>query len=317
VWKPLKQLSTIQLQQQIIHYKSELYKYQQRCKALENDFPVIKVTSLKNEISRLEADNEQLTKSISEWQSKYIEANETVESKTVIIKKQQSEYHKLQTKFQLFKEQFKKQKSLNLSTQDLQEQRLRNIQNLEGKIKELERKCIAYQIEGEYLKEEKQQLINERNFLKKWLLHTEICMIESFLDSAEKNKKFISSIKHNHEEQLLKQNKLDELKNLLESKDKQIQILSIQSKSNKEKITELETSLQNERKIKNEFASALRSLRIKIQEWKEHIQYERIESDPQTELSTREKDRYHTTIEHLQFENAKLIEEINQLKNKR
>jgi hypothetical protein len=313
----LKQLSTIQLQQQIIHYKSELHKYQQRCKELENDFPVLKVTSLKNELSRLEADNEQLSKSITDWQIKYKEVNEAVTSKTGIIKKQQTEYHKLQSKFQLFKEQFKKERSLNKTTQVLQEQRLGDLQVLEEEIKKLERKCMACQIDGEYLKEEKRQWINEKNSLMKWLLHTEIWLFETFMDSVEMNKKYIAAMKQNDEEQLLQQHKLNELKKLFDSQNKQIKVLNKQSKSYREKINELESTLQNERKIKNEFASALKSLRIKVQEWKEHMQFERIESDHHTELSTREKERYHTTIEHLQFANAKLIEEIHRLKNER
>jgi hypothetical protein len=312
----MKQLSTIQLQQQIIHYKSELHKYQQRCMALENDFPVKKVTLLKHELSRLEAVNQQLTKSISEWQTKYKEANETMESKSAIIKKQQTEHHKLLSKFQLLKAQHKKGKSLNKSIQDLQEQSEMNLQVMEQNMKGLERKCIACQIEGEYLKEEKRQLIIERDSLKKWLFHTEVTVIEGSLEGDEKYRTQMLAMMQNLEEQLLQNQRLDEIKNLLDSRVKQIQILNKQAKSYKEQINELKSALQNEKKTNNEFASALRSLRIKIQEWKEHMQHGRMDSAQQTALSPMEKDRYHTTIEHLQFTNAKLIEEINQLRKK-
>jgi chromosome segregation ATPase len=313
----MKQLSTIQLQQQIIHYKSELHKYQQRCIALENDFPVKKVTSLKHELSRLQAVNEQLTKSISEWQTKFKEANETMQSKSAIIKKQQTEHHKLLSKFQLLKEQHRKGKSLNKSIQDQHEQSLMNLQVMWQDLKDFERKCIACQIDGEYLKEEKRQLTIERDTLKKWLIHTEVSMIEGSLEGDEKYRTQMQAMMHTLEEQLLQNHRLGEIKNLLDSSAVQIQVLNKQAKSYKEQINELEAALQNEKKINNEFASALRSLRIRIKEWKEHMQHERMEPSQHTDLSPMQKNRYHTTIEHLQFVNAKLIEEINQLRNKR
>ncbi|TYS91214.1 hypothetical protein [Rossellomorea aquimaris] len=385
----MKYLSPIQLQQQIIHYKSELEKYKHKCSTLEKHNLAREYHSIKKENQRLENLNEDFRIQIEKI---------IVENEQLSIKYQSS-----------FKSQEKEIKKLRYTINQLKDQ-LRKINLLYStEVKKLvehnyltktalEKEIISSEVSHCYLIKEKELLTTNKQEMEKQLYSKEMELLEMEelieelkigwreekqnshrLNSFEKHKnnnlsdenKSLNNELYVKEMELLKLKELiEELKiegllqkqhllklnsfevyknyNLLDENEslkaqlylREVELYEVQqtlsestshyddllitkanqleqaSKMQIEKsayIQKIETSLKKLVAEKEAYTNTLHSLRKNIKRMKEEVFS--FKEEESAEMKNKIKS-YEDTIQHLQFTNAHLIEEINKLKNR-
>jgi chromosome segregation ATPase len=313
----VKQLSPIQLQQQIIYYKSELHKYQQKCRELENRTAIKKIAALQNELSSLKTENQTLTRTVNGWKFRYEEANAITEYQAAAIKRLQSDYHQLRLNFNLLKEQYIKRTKIIEISKEKDNQSFIVVSNMQKELQKYEEINIAQQIEIEFLKEEKRLWDKKIITLEMYLSKTELDLYQSDLKAEEENRLYKSDLERIKIENSMLAADLDILENQRKSWTKELQELKEAYIEEKKKGSELKRGLDNEKKMRIELADSLKLFRKKIDQWKEIMKFENTESESKSiDISRSEKEAYETAIKQLQKTNARLVEEINHLKNK-
>jgi hypothetical protein len=388
-YSDVKYLSPIQLQQQIIHYRSELEKYKHKCSTLERHYLAQQYNSIKKENRRLENSNEDFR---------------------VQIEKKDAENEQLSLKYQsTYKSQEKEIKKLRYTINQLKDQ-LRKINHLySSELKtlvehnyltntSLEKEIISSQVDQCYLIKEKELLTINTQQMEKQLFIKELELLEMEELIEEQNIQWNEEKQHIHrlnsfekhknnnlsnqneslnmelyekEMELLKlKEQIEELKiegtlqvqhllmgksfgehnnyNLLEQNEslkaqlylREIELYEVQqtfsestshyedllttkanqlehaSKMQIEKtahIQKIETSLKRLLEEKEAYTTALHTLRKNIKRMKEDVFS--FKEEDSAEMKNKIKS-YENTIQHLQFTNAHLIEEINKLKNR-
>ncbi|WRP08520.1 hypothetical protein U9J35_10280 [Rossellomorea aquimaris] len=385
----MKYLSPIQLQQQIIHYKSELEKYKHKCSTLEKHYLAHEIHSIKKENQRLEKSNEAFRIQIE----KKVEENEQLSIKyKSAYKSQEKEIKKLRYTINQLKDQLRK---INL----LYSTEVKKLVEHNYLTKTaLEKEIISSQVSHSYLIKEKELLTINKQQMEKQLYSKEIELLEmeellvglkikwneeklnsDRLNNFEKYKnnnlsdqnKFLNNelyvkemellkLKELIEElkiegslqkqHLLKLNSFEEYKNYNLSDEneslkaqlylREIELYEVQqilsestshyddllttkaiqleqaSKMQIEKsayIQKIETSLKKLIDEKEAYTNTLHSLRKNIKLMKEDVF---TFHEEESAAIKNKMNSYENTIQHLQFTNAHLIEEINKLKNR-
>ncbi|MGF3102641.1 hypothetical protein [Rossellomorea sp. DUT-2] len=385
----MKYLSPIQLQQQIIHYKSELEKYKHKCSTLEKHYLAHEIHSIKKENQRLENSNEAFRIQIE----KKVEENEQLSIKyKSAYKSQEKEIKKLRYTINQLKDQLRK---INL----LYSTEVKKLVEHNYLTKTaLEKEIISSQVSHSYLIKEKELLTINKQHMEKQLYSKEIELLEmeellvglkikwneeklnsDRLNNFEKYKnnnlsdqnKFLNNelyvkemellkLKELIEElkiegslqkqHLLKLNSFEEYKNYNLSDEneslkaqlylREIELYEVQqilsestshyddllttkaiqleqaSKMQIEKsayIQKIETSLKKLIDEKEAYTNTLHSLRKNIKLMKEDVF---TFHEEESAAIKNKMNSYENTIQHLQFTNAHLIEEINKLKNR-
>jgi hypothetical protein len=313
----MKQLSPIQLQQQIIHYKSELHKYQQKCRELENQTAIKKVSALQNELSSLKTEYQTLTRTVIDWENRCKEAIDTTEDQSAAIKRLQSDYHKLQLKFNLQKELDVKRRKIIGKMKEKDNQYFIIVSNMQKELQNYEEINVTYQIEIEYLKEEKRIGDKKLNSQEMYLYNTELELDQIHSKAEDDRQLYKTGLECIKMENSRMAADLENLEYQRESRAKELHALKEDYIEEKKKVTELKRGLQKEKKMRIELADALKQFRKKIDQWKEIMKFENKESESKSiDISMNEKEAYVTAIKQLQQTNARLLEEIDHLKNK-
>ncbi len=313
----MKQLSPIQLQQQIIHYKSELHKYQQKCRELENRTAIKKISSLQNELSGLKADNLTLIRTVTDWEIRCKEASDTTEYQAAAIKRLQSDYHQLQVNFNLLKELYIKRKDTIEINKKKEEQNSIIVNTMEKELQKLEENGSASQFEAEYLNEENRILIKKINTLEKNLYNLEVDLYETNSKAESDRQLFNTVLNWIKTKKAVLESELNELQIQRESWTKKLHDLQDHYIEEKRKVIELDRLVDKEKKMRMELATSLKQFKNKIIQWKELMKFENSVSDSaRIDISLSEKKAYVEIIKQLQKANTKLIEEINRLKRK-
>jgi chromosome segregation ATPase len=385
----MKQLSSIQLQQQIIHYKSELEKYKQKCSLLEKNSLAQKYKSLKKDhqilentleeyrtqFKKIDAEKEQLS---SKYQT-FFKAQEKEMTKlrytinqlkdqlhktnqTHLTEKNKQTEHQNETKDALEKEIISLQVTNCYLTKEI-ELLLINKQQIEKQLYIKESELLELEVLGEELQREwnahKQHLLilnsfeehkncnllNQNDSLKTqlYLRETELMELEEQLEklkiewgTTKQHLLILNSFAEHKNCNLLGQKEslkaqlyfreielYEVQQTLLESTSHYEDLLTIKanqleqaSKMQIEKsayIQKIETSLQKLLDEKMSYTNTLHALRKNIKLMKEDVFS--FQEEESAAIKNKMKS-YENTIQHLQFTNAHLIEEINKLKNR-
>jgi hypothetical protein len=385
----MKQLSPIQLQQQIIHYKSEMEKYKQKCSLLEKDYLAQKYKSLKKEHQLLE-------NTIEEYRMQCIKIDaekEQISSKyQTYLKAQEKEMTKLRYTINQLKDQLHKTNQIHLTETKKQTEHQNETKDT------LEKEIISLQVTNCYLTKKIEHLLKSKQQIQRQLYITESELLEQEVLGKEIQREWNAHkqhlLTHNSFEEhknynLLHQNDslktqlylketellelvelLEKLKiewaeakqhlliqngfqehenyNLLHQNDslktqlflKEIELYEIEqafsettfhyeeilttkanqldqaSKMQIEKsvyIQKIEKSLKRLLDEKKDYTTTLHTLRKNIKLMKEDVFS--CKEEESAEMKNKIKS-YENTIQHLQFTNAHLIEEINKLKNR-
>jgi hypothetical protein len=385
----MKQLSPIQLQQQIIHYKSEMEKYKQKCSLLEKDYLAQKYKSLKKEHQLLE-------NTIEEYRMQCIKIDaekEQISSKyQTYLKAQEKEMTKLRYTINQLKDQLHKTNQIHLTETKKQTEHQNETKDT------LEKEIISLQVTNCYLTKKIEHLLKSKQQIQRQLYITESELLEQEVLGKEIQREWNAHkqhlLTHNSFEEhknynllhqndslktqlYLKETELLELVELLEklkiewaeTKDhlliqngfqehenynllhqndslktqlflKEIELYEIEqafsettfhyeeilttkanqldqaSKMQIEKsvyIQKIEKSLKRLLDEKKDYTTTLHTLRKNIKLMKEDVFS--CKEEESAEMKNKIKS-YENTIQHLQFTNAHLIEEINKLKNR-
>ncbi|MGM0851469.1 MAG: hypothetical protein ACQEWI_02480 [Bacillota bacterium] len=385
----MKQLSSIQLQQQIIHYKSELEKYKHKCSTLEKHYLARQYNFLKKENRRLENSNEDFRMQIEKKDAENEQSSLKYQS---ALKSQEKEIKKLRYTINQLKDQLRK---INL----LYSSEVKTLVEHNYLTKTaLEKEIISSQVAHSYLIKEKELLTTNKQQMEKQLYIKEIELLEMEelieelkiewneekqhlrrLNSFEKHKnnnltdqneslnnelyvkemellKFkelieelkiegtlqkqhlllLNSFEEHKNYNLLKQNEslkvqlyLREIElyevqqtfseftfhyeDLLTTKANQLEQASKMQIEKSAYIKKIETSLKKMLDEKESYTNTLHALSRNIKRMKEDVFS--FQEDESVAMKNKMKS-YENTIQHLQFTNAHLNEEINKLKNR-
>jgi hypothetical protein len=268
----MKQLTQTQLQQMIIHYKSELHKYQQKCRELENTPMTPLLTTLKSELSLVQIEKDTLFKEAKEWRSKYEMTSQELIDKLITVKKMQTEYNRLQTELRIMKEMLIMEKKKNKNSCSLAMHLESDLHFLKDLIKKLEEEYTSLHNEFAFINEDLRKERIKTQLLEKALLDREISIYEETMKMMDQQK--IVQLNRNacsEKEALMKKlgvnNKVNE--ELLRAKEHTEQ----QLEKEREKVRILKEFVQQERKQKSELAHALISLRRKFKKWQNITKY--------------------------------------------
>ncbi|MGM0839106.1 MAG: hypothetical protein ACQEWE_00165 [Bacillota bacterium] len=385
----MKQFSSIQLQQQIIHYKSELEKYKQKCSLLERNPLVQQYKTLKKENQLLENTLEEYRMQIKKTEAE----KEQISSKyQTFLKAQEKEMTKLRYTIHQLKDQLHKTNQIHLTEKNKQTQHqnetkdafekevnslqvtncyltkeiellLINKQEIEKQLYRKESELLELGVLGEELQREwsahKQQLLilnsfeehknynllNQNDSLKTqlYLRETELMELGERLEKLKsewastkqhllilnsfeehKNHNLMDQIEALKAQLYLREIELYEVQQTLsESTFHYEDLLTIKanqleqaSKMHIEKsahIQKIETSLKKQLDEKESYTHTLHALRKNIKLMKEDVFS--FHEEESAAIKNKMKS-YENTIQHLQFTNAQLIEEINKLKNR-
>jgi chromosome segregation ATPase len=313
----MKQLSPIQLQQQIIHYKSELHKYQQKCRELEKRTAIKKISVLQNELSSLKIENQRLIRTVTDWEKRCKEASDTTEYQAVVIKRLQSDYHQLQVNFNLLKELYIKRKDTIDINKKKEEENSIIVNTMQMELQKFEEIGTAYQVELEYINEENRTMKKKLNKLEKTLYHMEMELFETNSKAESDSQLFNSVLNWTKSKTASLKSELNELQILKESLTKKLHDLQDNYIEEKRKVIELKRLVEKEKKMRMELAVSLKQFKNKIIQWKELMRFENSGNDSAgIEISLNEEKAYVEIIKQLQKTNTKLMEEINRLKRK-
>ncbi|XXM71187.1 hypothetical protein ACQ0QQ_15940 [Lysinibacillus sphaericus] len=313
----MKQLSPIQLQQQIIHYKSELYKYQQKCRELEGSTAIKQLSALQHELSSLKSENKTLLHTASQWENRYREAIEISVQQASALKRMQSAYHKLQTKLSLVKEQVQKQKNKDDSIRASDEQCMITVNAFLKKSQKFEDALSEARVTMEFLNDERSRLNEKIKGLEKTIYLIELDLYETYLKAEADRQLHKDALEHINMKTaaIAKENEMLHIQRatFTDQLHKEYEKYSEERK----KVMELERKVDKEQHMRKELAATLKQFRKKIDQWKEIMKFDiNGEGSGRNEIPFSEKQAYEKEIKRLKNTNADLIEEINHLKKK-
>jgi chromosome segregation ATPase len=268
----MKQLTQTQLQQMIIHYKSELHKYQQKCRALETEPMAQLLTTIKSELSRVQTENETHAKEAKEWRSKYEFTSQELNEKLKTVKSMQTEYNRLQSELRIIKKALIKEKKMNYNNCSLAMHLESDIHSLKNTIKRLEDESTSLHINVAFICEDLRKEQIKTHFLEKSLLDTEISIFEAARKMLDQQKieQLISNTR-SEKEALMK--KLESFNKVNTELRRQKSHTEQQLEKEREKVRLLEEIVHQERKQKSELAHALLSFRKKFEKMQSITRY--------------------------------------------
>ncbi|OXS56019.1 hypothetical protein B0G93_1244 [Bacillus sp. V-88] len=328
----MKQLSKIQLQQQIIHYKSEMEKYKNKCEKLENGSRAQQYVALKKENDLLQS---KIQTYLQELEIQASEKTKETSRYQALLSAQEREVKKLRYILNQLKDKLRTFTTHYVSdTKEQTESR-----------SSLEHEILALQVENSYLLKEKDLLLKANQETQQQLFKKEIQIWE--LEALHEDVRIELASREHHlliekcynEDQILGllydnellQNRLYlneidlyESHNLLREsrmiyewvnkrQKEDLERAGQVQKDNESSIQQLQEKLKRMQEDKNVFTRSLQSVRMNIKDLKDQIFINGEEGSPTTKDTLK---NYENTIQHLQFTNSLLNEEINKLKNK-
>jgi hypothetical protein len=332
----VRQLSNIQLQQQIIHYKSEMEKYKNKCERLENGNRAQYYAAIKKENDLLQS---RIQTYLQELEIQATEKNTETSRYQALLAAQEREVKKLRYLLNQVKDQLRTFTIHRAS--DTKEQMEHSVESRNT----LEHEILALQVENSYLLKEKDRLLKANQEVQKQLYKKEIQLweLEALLEdvrielaSREHQLLLEKCFNEDHIHRLLSDNEmlenhlfrhevelyeshhlLEETRILFEWVNKQqkedLERAGQVQKDHESSIQQLQEELKRMQDDKNVFTRSLQSVRMNIKDLKEKV-FITGEEDSFATKDTLKK--YENTIHHLQFTNSLLNEEINKLKKK-
>ncbi|UXH45339.1 hypothetical protein N5C46_04540 [Rossellomorea vietnamensis] len=332
----MRQLSNIQLQQQIIHYKSEMEKYKKKCERLENGSRAQHYVAIKKENDLLQS---RIQTYLQELEIQAYERNTETSRYQALLSAQEREVKKLRYILNQVKDQLRTFTNHYVSNTKKQTEHILDSRS------SLEHENLSLQVENSYLLKEKDLLLKANQEVQKQLYKKEIQIweLEALLEEVrievalrehqllmEKcfnedtihcllsdNEMLINRLYSNEVELYESHNLLMESKILYESVNKRqkedLERAGQVQKDNESSIQGLQKKLKRMQEDKNVFTRSLQSVRMNIKDLKDKV-FVTGEEDSIATKDTLKK--YENTIHHLQFTNSLLNEEINKLKNK-
>ena len=330
----MRQLSPLQLQQQIIHYKSEMEKYKRKCESLENEYLSKKYFSLQKENEHLRS---QIETYLQQLESKDSEKQLESSKYQSLLKGMEREVKKLRYLLNQGKEQVRNFFESHVADSKKQMEQLL-------KLKEsLEHEIVSNKIEKSFLLKDNESQFKDNQELEIRLYKREIELWELETLLNDMNEEAVSQNQHiemgfsedekacikNANECLKKrlystEIELFESDNLLteskiyyeyviEHQKEQLDQAFIVQQENEATIQQFQEELRRLNGDNNLFTQTLKQLRLNIKKMKDAG----LVLDEKESISSKDTlKKYENTIHHLQFTNAVLIEEINKLKNK-
>ncbi|MDX8343966.1 hypothetical protein [Rossellomorea sp. YZS02] len=323
----MRQLSPLQLQQQIIHYKSEMEKYKRKCESLENEYLSKKYFSLQKENEHLRSQIETKDSETQIESSKY----------QALLKGQEMEIKKLRNVQNQVKEQLRKLLQSHIANSKVQIDQLFELKE------SLEQEILSIQTDNSFLLKENDSLFktNHELAIRLYKREIELWELETLLkgrneEAASRNQHiemgFVQDEKariKNDNEYLKKRIYLNEIElfeadnllsesqiyyeNVIEHQKEQLDHAFMVQQNKDASIQQFQEELRRLQGEKNLYTQTLKQFRLSIKEMKE-AGLAVDEGESKTSKDTLK--RYENTIHHLQFTNAVLIDEINKLKNK-
>jgi hypothetical protein len=332
----VRQLSNIQLQQQIIHYKSEMEKYKKKCERLENGSRAQQYVAIKKENDLLQS---RIQTYLQELEIQADERNTETSRYQSLLTAQEREMKRLRYILNQVKDQLRTFTIHYVSDTEKQTEHFLDSRS------SLEHEILALQVENSYLLKEKDLLLKANQEVQKQLYKKEIqlwelealledvkielalrehqllmekCWNEDHLHRLLSDNEMLKSRLYSNEVELYEShNRLTEFKILYEWIYKQhkedLERAGQVQKDNESSILQLKEELKRMQEDKNVFTRSLQSVRMNIKDLKDKA-FVYDEEDSFTTKDTLKK--YENTIHHLQFTNSLLIEEINKLKKK-
>ncbi|WP_061809972.1 hypothetical protein [Rossellomorea vietnamensis] len=332
----MRQLSNIQLQQQIIHYKSEMEKYKKKCERLENGSRAQHYVAIKKENDLLQS---RIQTYLQELEIQAYERNTETSRYQALLSAQEREVKKLRYILNQVKDQLRTFTIHYVSgTEKQTEQFLDSRSSLEHEI-------LSLQVENSYLLKEKDFLLKANQEIQKQLykkeiqiweleallkdvrielasrehdLHIEKCVNEDQIhrllydNETLKNRLYLNEIELYESHNLLMDSKI--LYEWVNKRQKEgLERAGEVQKENESSIQVLQEELKRMQEDNNNFTRSLQSVRMNIKDLKDKV----FVYDEEESISTKDTlKNYENTIQHLQFTNSLLNEEINKLKNK-
>ncbi|MCA1062458.1 hypothetical protein LCL98_03335 [Rossellomorea aquimaris] len=330
----MRQLSPIQLQQQIIHYKSELEKYKRKCETLEDEYLAKKYTALKKENRQLQSyidtRNQELTSKETEMKQETLKYH-------LLLSSQEKEMKKLRSSFNQLKEQLQKHTLQVRHSTKQNEYLLQRKEAQQGEI-------LSLQEENSYLRDENDCLWRRIKMSEKQLYREEIdswqleellkdfkekldyrtqCfeMDITFADDEKNRLKDINQLLETQlyltEIELYETHKLQKeydlyYKNIIHFQKQKLSEADQRQKKKESFLQLKEKEIKELQQDKTEYITALKSVRESIRQMKGEVVA--IDKEPPSAKDTLTK--YENSIHHLQYTNALLLQEINKIKNK-
>ena len=332
----MRQLSNIQLQQQIIHYKSEMEKYKKKCERLESGNRAQQHVAIKEENNLLQS---RIQTYLQELEIQAAERNTETSRYQALLSAQEREVKKLRYLLNQVKDQLRTFTIHYVSDTEKQTERFLDSRS------SLEHEIMTLQVENSYLLKEKDLLLKANQEVQKQLykkeiqiwelealledvrielvsrendLHIEKCVNENqihrLLDDNEtlKNRLYLNEIELFESHNLLMESRIL-YKSVNKRQKEDLERAGEVQKENESSIQVLQEELKRMQEDKNNFTRSLQSVRMNIKDLKDKV----FEYDEEESISTKDTlKNYENTIQHLQFTNSLLNEEINKLKNK-
>ncbi|MGE6753033.1 hypothetical protein ACQKFO_06270 [Rossellomorea sp. NPDC071047] len=195
----MKQLSPIQLQQQIIHYKSEMEKYKQKCSLLEKDFLAQKYKSLKKEHQLLENKIEEYRMQCKKSDTEKEQISSKYHS---FIRAQEKEMTKLRYTINHLKDQLHKTTQIHLTETRKQTEHQKETKDA------FEKEIISLQVTNCYLTKQIEILLKNKQQIERQLYIKECELLELEVLGEEFQREWNA-----HKQHLLTQNSFEEHKN--------------------------------------------------------------------------------------------------------
>ncbi|MCC5804125.1 coiled-coil domain-containing protein [Rossellomorea vietnamensis] len=339
----MRQLSNIQLQQQIIHYKSEMEKYKKKCERLENGSRAQQYAAIKKENDLLQS---RIQTYLQELEIQADERNTETSRYQALLSAQEREVKRLRYILNQVKDQLRTFTIHYASDTEKQTEHFLDSRS------SLEDEILSLQIENSYLLKEKDLLLKANQEVQKQLYKKEIqlykkeiqlwelealledvrieltsrehqllmekCLNEDHLHRLLSDNEMLKSRLYSNEVELYEShNLLTESKVLYEWIYKQhkedLERAGQVQKDNESSILQLKEELKRMQEDKNVFTRSLQSVRMNIKDLKDKA----FVYDEEETITTKDTlKKYENTIHHLQFTNSLLNEEINKLKNK-
>ncbi|MGG3913062.1 hypothetical protein [Rossellomorea vietnamensis] len=332
----MRQLSNIQLQQQIIHYKSEMEKYKKKCERLENGSRAQQYVAIKKENDLLQS---RIQTYLQELGIQASEKNKETSRYQALLSAQEREVKKLRYLLNQVKDQLRTFTTHYVS--DTKEQMEHSV----GSRNTLENEIIALQVENSYLLKEKDRLVKANQEVQKQLYKKEIqlwelealledvrielalrehqllmekCFNEDYIHRLLSDNEMLQNRLYRHEIELYESHHLlEETKILFEWVNKQqkedLERADQVQKDHESSIQQLQEKLKRMQEDKTVVSRSLQSVRMNIKDLKDKVFINGEEDSFATKDTLK---NYENTIHHLQFTNSLLNEEINKLKNK-
>jgi hypothetical protein len=280
----MKQLSPIQLQQQIIHYKSEMEKYKQKCSLLEKDYLAQKYKSLKKEHQLLE-------NTIEEYRMQCIKIDaekEQISSKyQTYLKAQEKEMTKLRYTINQLKDQLHKTNQIHLTETKKQTEHQNETKDT------LEKEIISLQVTNCYLTKKIEHLLKSKQQIQRQLYITESELLEQEVLGKEIQREWNA-----HKQHLLTHNSFEEHKNYN---------LLHQNDSLKTQLYLKETELL-------ELVELLEKLKIEWAETKQHLLIQKDFEERKNYNLSHQNDSLKTQLYLKETELLELVELLEKLK---